>query len=411
MSARLIATSLLAALLVTACDGVRVPGAPSTGETPSIPSSGRDAVAETGSEVAMDAEVETDPAAGTDAGPGTDASTPETDPTSGDPAPVDEGTLPATEPAADPAVANPNDGEAAPSDNPEDLPPPLASLTEINAVNCLVFSSDSVTVAELMDAGDPEPRVGLAAINGQAAMRASYPGIVKMQPAEDIGGGAVAHGHCGATRIANNWFVTASHCLDGGYDRIEFIVGAETLTSPLAMRIVAERAICHAAYGGAAERYSNDVALVEVSDEVAAGLTAIPIASLDAPTQTFTPRNYGEAWVAGWGLTNFEAGRLSNDLLSARVKVTNVGPALVLTQSIGGSGPCIGDSGGPLYIEESNGTRRLVGVLSAVEGNASNKFCEGTYTARFTNLRGFSGWIEDVITACETNSALCDIPG
>ncbi len=395
MSARLIATSLLAGLLLTACDGVRVPGAAPAGETPPISASGQD----TGPGTPVETTSPTDTGTPTTV-PGTEGTAPDDGGLPGDPAEP-------TNVDGDPVV----DGEPTAPDNPVDLPPPLSSLTEINAVNCLVFSSDSVTVAELMDARDPEPSVGLAAVNGQSALRASYPGIVKMQPAEDLGGGAVAHGHCGATRIANNWFVTASHCLDGGYDRIEFIVGAETLTSPTALRIVGERAICHAAYGGAVERYSNDVALVEISDEVAAQLTAIPIASLAAPTQTFTPRNYGEAWVAGWGLTNFAAGRLSNDLLSARVRVTNVGPALILTQSIGGAGPCIGDSGGPLYVEESDGTRRLVGVLSAVEGNASNKFCEGTYTARFTNLRGFTGWIDDVIAACESDSALCDVPG
>lgn len=364
---RLLSAVLLAGAALSACDRVQVPGAPEKPATTDIPPPPPEVpVADTG----------------------TTPSTPGPTPT--DTPPADPDTPPA--PPATPDFSG------------------IGALTEINAVNCAVFSSDTLTVAELMNAAPPEPGVSVASINGTAVALSTFPGIVKLEPEKDLPGGAVSNGHCGATRIAERWFVTAAHCLDSKTDRIEMVVGSAVLSAPTARRIEGVRAICHAAYGGAAERYANDVALIEVSAETAATLGDVPIAAMGPTALPFTPRNYPRAFVGGWGLTNFNAGTLSNELLSAELGVTSVGPALIQTASLNGSGPCIGDSGGPVYVAEADGTRRLVGVLSSVAGNAQGQFCQGDYEARFTNLQGFSGWIGEVMAVCDARPDLCDAP-
>ena len=76
--------------------------------------------------------------------------------------------------------------------------------------------------------------------------------------------------------------------------------------------------------------------------------------------------------------------------------------------SLDNAGPCIGDSGGPLLIDEDDGLPRVVGVLSVVEQNrTTGKFCEGSYNARYTNLQGYISWVQDVIGVCETSPELC----
>lgn len=361
----IIAAALGSALLLSACDGLRAPGTETeqTSETPAD----------------------------------TDTSSPETQPVA-DPVETDP-----AQPATPEPVTEPVDGDA-----PE--VPQIASLTEINAVNCEVFSLDGVTVAELMQAGPPEPVGGVttAQVGGTPISREEFPGLVKLEPAEDIGS-AVGHGHCGTTRISETWFITAAHCLDQKFDRIELVVGAERLSSPDARRVVANLSVCHAAYGGAAQRYANDVALIKIDPIVAETLTDIPIAPLLGTEKTFTPRNYPRAFVAGWGLTDFTAGTLSDELLSTELSVVSVGPSRIQVASLDGAGPCIGDSGGPIYVEETDGTRRLVGVLSAVEGNDDGKFCEGDYNAQYTNLAGFTNWIEEVQLVCDDDPSLCKL--
>ena len=72
------------------------------------------------------------------------------------------------------------------------------------------------------------------------------------------------------------------------------------------------------------------------------------------------------------------------------------------------AGPCIGDSGGPLLIDEADGKPKVVGVLSVVEQNRlTGEFCKGTYNARYTNLQGYVGWIESVIGVCTESPELC----
>lgn len=285
----------------------------------------------------------------------------------------------------------------------------IDNLLTLNAMRCAPTSEEaSLTLAELANASLAASAVTPQAVNGIEITAADFPGIVKMEPKRTLASGGISSGHCGATRIAKNWFITASHCLDETYDEIDLIATQSSLKDPRAIRVQANASLCHAAYGGAQGQYANDVALVGISDADADRLSSVPIARFGATNNPLGAINYPTARMAGWGLTSFDNGELSNTLLSTQLAMVSSGPALVTVASKDDAGPCIGDSGGPLLIDETDGASKVIGVLSVVEQNRlTGEFCKGDYNARYTNLAGYTGWIEDVIGVCTATPELC----
>lgn len=287
---------------------------------------------------------------------------------------------------------------------------PIAALALLNATRCAlpVSAPPTLTVAAVAGATQlEEPVVGAEAVNAAAATLAAFPGIVKIEPRKSDPTGLVASGHCSAVRIRANWFVTAAHCVDQPYDEIRLIGDAANLRSPLAHITVAETAICHGGYLGTDNAYSNDIALIRLTAEEVAPLANVPVARLAATSKPLAPANYPLGEMAGWGLTRF-GGQLSNDLMTTVLDITAVGPAAITVSSHGGAGPCIGDSGGPLYVTDADGTKTAVGILSVVEQNrATGQFCAGDYNGRYTNLQGYTGWIDSVIALCEADPGAC----
>ncbi len=283
------------------------------------------------------------------------------------------------------------------------------ALNVLNAVRCGLpaGAAPTPTVARVAGATDlAEETFGVAAVNAAAASLVNFPGIVKIEP-RNVEAGGVSSGHCGATRIARNWLVTAAHCVDQPYEEIRIIGEAENLRSPTAKITDASLAVCHAGYEGVANGYANDIALLRLNEAEVAAIANVPIARFGRTTRALAPVNYGAAEMAGWGLTNY-GGQLSADLLKANLKVTAAGPALIYVASQSGAGPCIGDSGGPLYVTEADGTKTVVGVLSVVEQNRqTGEFCAGDYNGRYTNLQGFSDWITSVMARCDQGEEAC----
>lgn len=378
---------------ITACDAVTFPGISEPKETPNRPLPPPPTVP------AGQIPLDTPPA----------ADIPETKETPA--SPINTNTAPIND-----TPATETDGETAPqtplTDTPQNAPSEFADITDlltVNARRCAPTSAEaSLTLAEIADARPAAANVTAQAVNGVPVTTAAFPGIVKMEPKRTLATGGISSGHCGATRIASNWFVTASHCLDDTYDEIDLISTQSKLTDPRAIRVKASASLCHAAYGGSTGQYANDVALIGISDEAAAAFSAVPIARFGVTQNALGPANYPDTRMAGWGITSFDGGQLSDTLLTTELTLVSSGPAAITVSSRENAGPCIGDSGGPLLIDEADGKPKVVGVLSVVEQNRlTGEFCKGTYNARYTNLQGYVGWIESVIGVCTASPELC----
>lgn len=390
-------TTLLAAaslaVLLAACDQVRLPGQDKLpGQNPAAPKDIAAIIAED---------------------PGDDVETPSTETTEATDAASDlaEDDEPGGEtPTVDRDAGPPGEDETA-GVAPESImafrPSQLALL---NAQRCALpaDAAPTPTVASVAGATEiEEPVAGVEAVNALAANLSAFPGILKLEPRRREASGLITSGHCSAVRVRENWLLTAAHCVDQPYDELRVIGDAANLRSPAARVTAAASAICHGGYQGTDNGYANDLALLRLSADQAAALGNVPIARLSAPALPLAPANYPTAEMAGWGLTRF-GGQLSNDLLSTALKITAVGPAAITVSSQSGAGPCIGDSGGPLYVTDADGTRTVVGILSVVEQNrASGLFCAGDYNGRYINLQGYAGWIEGVIALCEASPEAC----
>lgn len=202
-------------------------------------------------------------------------------------------------------------------------------------------------------------------VGGQNAERNSAPWIVSIQWVL-LG----ARHMCGASIIANDWVVTAAHCLVGlpPIGRMEVAAGRHdiSLNEATEQRRVLDRKWVHENYpGGVAP---NDIGLIHLQ---------IPFAFNSAVRAIALPRSgvihSGQVRLAGWGSTS--TGLLPNmpnilqdvwkpiipyDTCEEVLGDSPLAPTNVCTGPLtGGISACSGDSGGPL---EQNG--ELVGIVS-----------------------------------------------
>jgi len=247
------------------------------------------------------------------------------------------------------------------------------------------------------DAGDmPLPR-GRFIVGGIEARPHEFPWQVSIR-------GKIQNNHfCGGTIINSRWVLTAAHCMTARLSLLlSVVIGDHTMDEANTARQSRDvlKIIVHPGYLPMFN--PNDVALLKLTSAI--DFTSVDIQPICAPEgpDLFV---YHKSDCSGWGTVS-SGGTSPQTLRYVSLNITTNAycdaayPDYVVSEDMicasdntGGTDrdACQGDSGGPLMVKDSDGTFRLVGVVSWGTG------CASGYPGVYARVTYFESWILDTI--------------
>jgi len=242
-------------------------------------------------------------------------------------------------------------------------------------------------------------------IGGEPVERNTYPWMVAL--AYNVDADLVQRQFCGGSIIADQWVLTAAHCLYGRSgapirtDAFKVAINVTNLNDPNVPELDVANIYIHPAYDHNGRNPHSDIALLELAQPT--GITPMTLST--KPTDKLIGL---QSTAIGWGavdnsnpaepqfpvwLHTVDVPIVSMDECNAPESYAeNIYPnQLCAGFKAGGKDSCVGDSGGPL-IATIDGVVQQVGVVSFGFGCALPN-----YYGIYTDVPYFIGWINQYV--------------